>query len=102
MLDQLSLQEFDRLLDEQERELPPARKMEGAERVRQMRLGRVKPKVQLALGCGPVGRVVYMWFPAELQRRYIAALGVLVRCNGYFVIATLRSDSTLVTSRLAN
>ena len=91
-LDQLSLQEFDRLLDEQDRESPPARRREGAELVRQMRLGRVKPKMQLALVVDQLEELFTGGFPPELQRRYIAALGALVRCERVFVVATLRSE----------
>jgi hypothetical protein len=90
ILDQLTVQEFDRLLDESEA-LPATRK-ESAEFARQNRLRRVKPKMQLALVIDQLEELFTNGFSPEVQRRYICALSALARCERIFVIAALQSD----------
>ena len=91
-LDQLSLQELDHLLDQQESEALPATSNEGAELAKQNRLSRVKPKMQLALVVDQLEELFADRFSPELQRRYIAVLGALVCSERIFVVAALRSD----------
>jgi hypothetical protein len=55
------------------------------------RLGRVKPKMRLALVVDQLEEL-FTGVSPELQRKYIAALGALANCEGVFTIATLRSD----------
>jgi AAA ATPase domain len=58
----------------------------------QYRLGRVKPATQLALVVDQLEELFVGGLPAEVQQKYIAALGALVRCQRVFVIAVLQSD----------
>ena len=58
----------------------------------QYRLGRFKPKVQLALVVDQLEELFVGEFPAEVRLKYIAALGALVRSQRVFVIAVLRND----------
>ena len=90
ILDQLSLQELDHLLDESEA-LPATRK-ESAGLAGQIRLRRVKPKMQLALVIDQLEELFTNGFSPEVQRRYISALSALARCERIFVIAALESD----------
>ena len=90
ILDQLTFQELDRLLDESEA-LSATRK-ESAELARQNRLRRVKPKMQLALVIDQMEELFTNGFPSEVQRGYISALSALARCERIFVIAALQSD----------
>src|SRR5258706_5237710 len=55
------------------------------------RLGRVKPKMHLALVVDQLEELFIGDSPA-LQRKYISALCALASCERVFVIATLRSD----------
>jgi len=90
VLDQLTQQELD-LLDQRETERLPARRGEGVEVVGQMRLGRVKPKMRLALVVDQLEELFRDGVSPVLQRKYISALGALANCEGVFIIATLRS-----------
>ena len=58
----------------------------------QYRLRLVEPKVQLALVVDQLEELFEGGFSAEAQQKYIATLGVLVRCQRVFVIAILRDD----------
>ena len=92
LLDRISLQELDHLLDEQDAQSPPPGKIESVELARHRRLRRVKPKAQLALVIDQLEDLFASGFSQELQQQYIAALAALVRCQRVFVIAALRSD----------
>jgi KaiC/GvpD/RAD55 family RecA-like ATPase len=90
MLDQLTRQELN-LLDRRETEGLPARSSEGVEVVGQKSLGRVKPKMRLALVVDQLEELFTGEVSPVLQRKYISALGALANCEGVFTIATLRS-----------
>jgi ketosteroid isomerase-like protein len=92
VLDQLTRQELDHLLDQRESKGPPASRSEGVQVVRQKSPERVKPKMQLALVVDQLEELFTGAFSPVLQRKYIAALGALANCQGVFMIATLRSD----------
>jgi AAA ATPase domain len=92
VLDQISLQELDRLLDEEEGEFPLPGRIEGTELARHRMLRRSKPKAHLALVVDQLEDLFAGGYSAELQHRYLAALLALVRCQRVFVIATLQSD----------
>jgi energy-coupling factor transporter ATP-binding protein EcfA2 len=88
VLDQLTRQELDHL----ETEGLAARRSEGIEVVRPKALGRMKPKMHLALVVDQLEELFTGGISPVLQREYISALGALANCEGVFVIATLRSD----------
>ena len=92
LLDRISLQELDHLLDEQETQSPLPGRIESVELARHRRLRRVKPKAQLALVIDQLEDLFASGFSRELQQRYIAVLAALVRCQRVFVVAALRSD----------
>jgi len=92
LLDRISRQELDHLLDEQDAQSPLPGRIESVELARHRRLRRVKPKAQLALVIDQLEDLFASGFSQELQRRYIAVLAALVRCQRVFVIAALRSD----------
>jgi hypothetical protein len=87
VLDQLTWQE----LDQRETEGLPARRSEGVEVVRPESLGRIKPKTHLALVVDQLEELFTGGLSPVLQRKYISALGALAKCEGVFIIATLRS-----------
>jgi hypothetical protein len=92
ILDQISLQELDRLLDEEEGEFPLPGRIEGSELARHRMLRRARPKAHLALVIDQLEELFAGGYSPEFQRRYLAALIALVRCQRVFVIATLRSN----------
>ena len=92
VLDQLTRQELDRLLDQRESKGLPASRSEGVQVVRQKSPGRVKPKMQLALVVDQLEELFTGAFSPVLQRKYVSALCALARCERVFIIATLRSD----------
>src|SRR5260221_6898128 len=92
VLDQLTRQELDRLLDQRESKGLPASRSEGVQVVRQKSLGRVKPKMQLALVVDQLEELFTGAFSPVLQRKYVSALCALASCERVFIIATLRSD----------
>jgi hypothetical protein len=91
VLDQLTQQEL-LLLDQRETGGLPARRSEGVEVVGQESLGRVKPKMRLALVVDQLEELFTGGVSLVLQRKYISALGALANCEGVFIIATLRSS----------
>ena len=92
-LDHLSLKALNPFLIDGACKLSLAGEQEGHVEVdSQYRLGRVKPKVQLALVVDQLEELFLGGFPAEVQPKYIAALGALVRSQRVFVIAVLRND----------
>jgi hypothetical protein len=92
ILDMISLQELDRLLEDEERTCPLPGRIEGAELARHRLLRRVKPKAHLALVVDQLEDLFVAGHTAEVQHRYIAALVGLIRCRRIYVIATLQSD----------
>src|SRR5207245_1444816 len=86
-LDQLTWQELDR----PETGGPPARRSEGVEVVRPESLGRIKPKMRLALVVDQLEELFAGGVSPVLQRKYISALGALAKCERVLVIAILRS-----------
>ena len=92
ILDQISLQELDRLLDEEEGEFPLLGRIERSELARHRMLRRARPKAHLALVIDQLEELFAGGYSPEFQRRYLAALIALVRCQRVFVIATLRSN----------
>jgi len=92
VLDQLTRQQSDHLLDQRETEGLPARRSEGVEVVGQKSLGQVRPKMHLALVVDQLEELFTGGFSPVLQGKYISALGALANCEGVFIIVTLRSD----------
>ncbi len=92
VLDQISLQELDRLLDDEVSGSPLPGRIEGAELARHRMLRRVKPKVHLALVVDQLEDLFAAGYSVDLQHRYVAALVALIHCRRVFVIATLQSD----------
>src|SRR5271165_1655382 len=93
MLDHLGRKALNPFLNEGAFELSLADQQGGqVELAQQYRLGRVKPKPRLALVVDQLEELFVEGFSTELQQKYIAALGALVRCQQVFVIAILRTD----------
>src|ERR1700730_4581018 len=92
LLDRISLQELDDLLDEQDAQSPLPGRIESVELARHRRLRRVKPKAQLALVIDQLEDLFTSGISREIQQRYIVVLAALVCCQRVFVIAGLRSD----------
>jgi hypothetical protein len=90
MLDQLTRREL-LLLDLRETGGLPAKRSEGVAVLEQKSLGRVKPKMHLALVVDQLEELFTSEVSLVLQRKYIAALVALANCEGVFIIATLRS-----------
>ena len=91
-LQYLSMQALDHFLGEQGFQVPPRNPEARAELPRQSKPGRVDSKVRLALVVDQLEELFVGGFSPELQQKYIAALGALVKWRVAFVIATLRSD----------
>jgi hypothetical protein len=91
-LQYLSMPASDRFLDERGLQVPPADPDESVELPRSSKDERVASKVQLALVVDQLEELFVGGFSPELQERYIAALGTLVKWRVAFVIAALRSD----------
>jgi hypothetical protein len=70
---------------------PPASRSEGVEVVRPESLGRIKPKMRLALVVDQLEDLFAGGVSPVLQRKYISALGALAKCERVLVIAILRS-----------
>jgi hypothetical protein len=90
VLDQLAHQELD-FLAQRKTEGLPARRSKGVEVLGQKSLGRVKPKMRLALVVDQLEELFTGEVSLVLQRKYISALGALANCERIFIIATLRS-----------
>jgi hypothetical protein len=91
-LDRLSVKASKSSADHQGFELAAAGGKEGVEFGQQDKLGRVKPRVRCTLVVDQLEELFAGGIPPEQKQRYLAALAALVRCQGFFVIATLRSD----------
>jgi chromosome segregation ATPase len=92
MIDRISVQELDHLLDREKGQIPVPGRIESAELARHRRLRRVKPKAQIALFIDQLEDLFTNDFSPELQHQYFAALTALVRCERVYVIAALGSD----------
>jgi len=92
LLDRASRQEMDRVAHEEKNESEMRGRIEDAEVTRHRSLLRINPEAHLALIIDPLEDLFTGDFSPELQRRYIAALGTLIRSGRVFVIATLQSD----------
>ncbi len=92
LLNRASLQELDRVADEENNGSEISGRIEGAELARHRRLTHVKPEAHLALVVDPLEELFTGDFSPELQHRYIAALATLIRSGRVFVVATLQSD----------
>jgi hypothetical protein len=91
-LDHISTQALDPFLEQQRTASRPADAEVGFEFDQQSRLGRFRPKAQLALVVDQLEELFVAGFSAELQQKYLTTLSALVRCQRIFVIATLRSE----------
>jgi energy-coupling factor transporter ATP-binding protein EcfA2 len=91
-LDHLRLKALNQLLREQVFESGVADGEGSVELKGQNKLGRVKPEVRLVLLVDQLEELFAGGISPEQQRRYLAALAALVRCQRFFVIAILRSD----------
>ena len=91
-LQYLNMQVLDHFLDEQGFEVPPANPEASVELPRQCKLGQVDSKVQLGLVVDQLEELFVGGFSPELQQKYIAALGALVKWRVAFVVAALRGD----------
>jgi predicted nucleic acid-binding Zn-ribbon protein len=69
---------------------PPGPKYSKAA-ITSKRLGGLRPKMRLALVVDQLEEL-FAGVPPVLHRKYIAALCALAKCEGVFIIATLRSD----------
>jgi hypothetical protein len=95
LLDRISVQELDHLLEEQDVQPSLPGRIESIELARHRRLRRVKPKAQLA----PVVDQLEDLFVNGFQRGSATVFRCsrpLVRCQRVFVIAALRSDFTCI------
>jgi hypothetical protein len=92
-LDHLGRKALNPFLNEGAFELSLADQQGGnVELAQQYALGRIKPKARLALVVDQLEELFVEGFSTELQQKYLAALGALVRCQQVFVIAILRTD----------
>ena len=91
-LQYLAVTALDHFLDEEGLEAPPAAQKASVELPRQNKPWRIDSKVRLALVVDQLEELFVGGFSPELQQKYIAALGALVRWRVAFVIALLRSD----------
>jgi hypothetical protein len=91
-LNHLSTQALDPFLEAQASELPEIDVPGVLALAPQSRVGRFRPRAQLALVVDQLEELFVSGFAEELQKKYLAALSALVRCQRVFVIATLRSE----------
>jgi chromosome segregation ATPase len=92
LIDRISAEELDRLLNREEDQTPVPGRIESVELARHRKLRRVNPKAQLALFIDQLEELFTSGFSLELQHQYLAAIAALVRCQSVFVIAVLGSD----------
>jgi len=91
-LQYLAVTALDHFLDEEGLEAPPAAQKASVELPRQNKPWRIDSKVRLALVVDQLEELFVGGFSPELQQKYVAALGALVRWRVAFVIALLRTD----------
>jgi hypothetical protein len=92
LLDRISAQELDHLLNRKEDQTPVHGRIESTELVRHRKLRRGKPKAQVALFIDQLEDLFTSGFTLDLQHQYFAAIAALVRCQRVHVIAALGSD----------
>jgi AAA ATPase domain len=92
MIDRISAQELDHLLDREKGQTPVPGRIESTELARHRRLRRVKPKAQIALFIDQLEELFTGDFSLELQHQYFATVSALVRCERVYVIAALGSE----------
>ena len=92
MIDRISVQELDHLLDREKDQKPVPGRIESTELARHRRLRRIKPKAKIALFIDQLEDLFTNDFSLELQHQYLAAITELVRCERVYVIAALASD----------
>ena len=92
LIDRISAQELDHLLNREEDQTPVLGRIEGTELARHRKLRRGKPKAQIALFIDQLEELFTSGFSLELQQQYFAAIAALVRCQSVYVIAALGSD----------
>jgi chromosome segregation ATPase len=92
MIDRISVQELDHLLDREKDQKPVPGRIESTELARHRRLRRVKPKAKIALFIDQLEELFTNDFSLELQHQYLSAVSALVRSERVYVIAALGSD----------
>jgi AAA ATPase domain len=92
MIDRISVQELDHLLDREKDQKPVPGRIESTELARHRRLRRVKPKAKIALFIDQLEELFTNDFSLELQHQYLSAVTALVRSERVYVIAALGSD----------
>jgi hypothetical protein len=92
LVDRISVQELDHLLNRKEDQTPVHGRIESTELVRHRKLRRGKPKAQVALFIDQLEDLFTSGFSLDLQHQYFAAIAALVRCQRVHVIAALGSD----------
>ncbi|HEV3211648.1 MAG TPA: ATP-binding protein, partial [Chthoniobacterales bacterium] len=92
ILDQISRQEMDHLLRQDENQSLIPGRIDYPELSRHRKLRRAKPKAQLALIIDHLEDLFTAGFPEDSRQRYVAAISALVRTQRIAVIATLQSD----------
>jgi hypothetical protein len=92
LIDRISAQELDQLLNRQEDQTPVPGRIESIELLRHRKLRRRKPKAQIALFIDQLEDLFTSSLSLELQHQYLAAIAGLVRSQRVYVIAALGSD----------
>jgi hypothetical protein len=92
LLDQISVQELDQLLDREKNLSPLPGRIETAELARHRKLRRTKPKAQLAIFIDQLEDLFASGYAPNIQQAYIGAVAALVRSQRVHVIAALRSE----------
>jgi hypothetical protein len=92
MIDRISAQELDHLLDREKAQTPVPGRIESTELARHRRLRRVKPKARIALFIDQLEDLFTGGFSLELQHQYFATVSALVRCERVYVVAALGSE----------
>ena len=92
LVDRISAQELDHLLNRKEDQAPVPGRIESTELVRHRKLRRGKPKARLALFIDQLEDLFAGTFSLELQHAYFGAIAALARSQRVYVIAALGSD----------
>ncbi len=92
LIDRISEEELDHLLNSKENQTPMPGRIESAELIRHRKLRRRKPKVRIALFIDQLEDLFTGGFSLELQHKYFATVAALVRSQRFYVIAALGTD----------
>jgi hypothetical protein len=92
LIDRISAQELDQLLNREKDQTPVPGRIESAELARHRKLRRAKPKAQIALFIDQLEELFTSGYSLELQHQYLAAVADLVRSQSVYVIAALGSN----------